>query len=136
MAGNRLLPALWASLGAQVLGRLLDLRWHLANDEFEGASQQLEAHWLIWLAVIATIAVAALALRRDDVAAGRSGFRVVLASGVLYAAVAVWHFVEHANGVDPELAHYLLVVTEAGMFAGALMATLALRRQVAAKPLR
>ena len=44
------LQLLWATLIVQVAGRLIDARWHATHDEFEGASQQLQAHWLIWLA--------------------------------------------------------------------------------------
>jgi hypothetical protein len=127
MIASRPLAALWGALVLQLLGRLVDLRWHLANDEFEGTSQQLEAHWLIWLGVAATVAVAAVALRQHRAGPGAAAFALVLGSGLLYVGVAVWHFVEHANGADPELAHYLLALTQLGMVAGAALATLAAR---------
>jgi hypothetical protein len=115
---------LWAAIAAQLLGRALDLRWHLSNDEFEGVSQQFEAHWLLWLGVLATLAVAIAAARRRDLAPlERSGYVALIAAGAAYVAVAVWHFVEHANHNDPELAHVLLGVTQLAMIAGALLAT-------------
>jgi hypothetical protein len=55
------------------------------------------------------------------------GYLFIVASGLAYAAVAVWHFVEHANHNDPELAHVLLGVTQLAMVAGALLATYGVR---------
>jgi hypothetical protein len=118
------LQLLWGAVAVQLLGRLLDLRWHLSNDEFEGVSQQFEAHWLLWLGVVATLAVTLLAARRPDLApAEQNGYLFILVSGLAYAGVAVWHFVEHANGQDPELAHILLGVTQIAMVVGAVLAT-------------
>jgi hypothetical protein len=118
------LQLLWGAVVAQLLGRALDLRWHLSNDEFEGVSQQFEAHWLLWLGVIATLAVAFVAARRPDLRQlERRGYLVLLASGLAYAAVAIWHFVEHANHNDPELAHVLLGVMQLAMLGGAVLAT-------------
>ena len=123
---------LWLLAGAallQVAGRMLDGWWHANHDEFEAARQQLEAHWLIWLGVLATLAVCALALRRlasDDPAT--RGYRVTLVSGLAYAAVATWHFIEHANHKDPEVAHVLLAFTQAGMILGIVLAFILTRR--------
>jgi hypothetical protein len=118
-----MLRALWVAVAVQLAGRLLDLRWHLTHDEFEGTSQQLEAHWLLWLGVLATIAVAAVASVRMERPAARPGYLLTLLSGGLYVPVAIWHFIEHANGSDPELAHVLLAVGGIGMVAGAVLAT-------------
>ena len=71
------------------------------------------------------LAVTAIAVRNHI---GGKGFRVTLLSAVLYVAVATWHFIEHANGADPELAHVLLSVAYLGMLAGAVIAALAHRR--------
>jgi hypothetical protein len=122
------LRALWIAVGVQLAGRLLDLRWHLANDEFEGTSQQLEAHWLLWIGVLATIAVAGVAVGAPERPAGRVGYLLTLLSGLVYAPVAIWHFIEHANHADPELAHVLLGLTQIGMVAGAIIATMIARR--------
>jgi hypothetical protein len=122
------LRALWIAVGVQLAGRLLDLRWHLANDEFEGTSQQLEAHWLLWLGVLATIAVAAVAIAAKQQPAGQFGYQVTLLSGLLYVPVSIWHFIEHANNADPELAHVLLGLTQIGMVVGAIVATVIARR--------
>ena len=127
-----MLRALWIAIGVQLAGRLLDLRWHLDHDEFEGATQQVEAHWLLWLGVLATIAVAAWAVRGGLTRApGFSGYVLTLGSGLLYAPVAIWHFVEHANGADPELAHLLLAIGQIGMVVGAIVATATARRAAA-----
>jgi hypothetical protein len=56
------------------------------------------------------------------------GYRVTLFSGLGYSAVAVWHFVEHANHNDPELAHVLLALGQAGMIAGIVLAFILTRR--------
>ena len=129
MSTSRALQALWIAIGVQLAGRLLDLRWHLTHDEFEGASQQLDAHWLLWLGVLATIVVAALALAGGERASGRPGYFVTLLSGLLYVPISVWHFVEHANDADPELAHVLLAIGQIGMIAGAIVATVIMRRE-------
>jgi hypothetical protein len=121
------LRALWIAVALQLLGRLLDLRWHVANDEFEGTAQQFEAHWLLWIGVAATIAVAYAVLRDGESESARRGLILTVVSGALYVAVAIWHFAEHANGADPELAHVLLGLTQLGMVVGAGLATLAAR---------
>jgi hypothetical protein len=128
MGGSRALRALWIAVAVQLAGRLLDLRWHLAHDEFEGTSQQFEAHWLLWLGVLATVAVAAWGLLRHEWLAGYPGYVLTLASGLFYIPVSVWHFIEHANGRDPELAHILLGIGQVGMVTGAVLATLLARR--------
>jgi hypothetical protein len=134
MIARRVLLALWAALAGQFLGRLVDLRWHLAHEEFEGTAEQLEAHWLIWLAVLATIAVAVAGLHALPDRPGRSGLILVVGAGAVYVAVAIWHFVEHANGADPELAHVLLALSEVAMFAGAAFATMRARRSTPEPP--
>jgi hypothetical protein len=47
---------------------------------------------------------------------------------ILYIPVSVWHFIEHANRNDPELAHILLAIGGVAMLAGAVAATLLARR--------
>jgi hypothetical protein len=128
-----MLKALWIAVGVQLAGRLVDLRWHLTHDEFEGASQQIEAHWLLWVGVLATIAVAALALRGPGRPPGFPGYVLTLVSGLIYAPVAIWHFVEHANGADPELAHFVLAIGQIGMVLGAIVGTVVARRAVSAR---
>jgi hypothetical protein len=137
MSNRVALRALWTAVGIQLAGRLLDLRWHLTHDEFEGTSQQFEAHWLLWLGVLATIAVAAWAVLRHERLAGYPGYLLTLASGLFYVPNSVWHFIEHAHGTDPELAHLLLGVGQVGMVIGVVLATLLARRirQGAVKPL-
>jgi hypothetical protein len=124
------LQLLWGAVALQLLGRALDLRWHLNNDEFEGVSQQFEAHWLLWLGVLATLGVAIAGARRVDLASlERRGYLFVLASALAYSAVAIWHFVEHANHQDPEVAHVLLGMTQAAMVTGAIVVAVSVRRR-------
>lgn len=81
---RRLLRFLWAAAAVQLLGRALDGRWHATHDEFEGTRQQLTAHWLLWLGVLATLAVAALGVRLlPDDAGAVAGFRLTLAAALL-----------------------------------------------------
>lgn len=113
----------------QIAGRALDGWWHSRHDEFEGAAQQLEAHWLIWLGVAATVVVCAIALRRfgsRDPAA--RGYQLTLLSAIAYTVVATWHFIEHANHRDPEIAHVFLAIFQLAMFVGIAWALLAVRR--------
>lgn len=125
---RRVLAAVWVGLGLWFAGRLIDARWHASHDEFEGASQQIEAHWLAWLGVAVTLVVAVSASRRFATLRRSVGLRTVAAAGAAYLLVAVWHFVEHADGNDPEVAHVLLVLANAGLIAGAIILTLSLRR--------
>jgi hypothetical protein len=122
---ERPLAALWVAIAVMVAGRLLDLQWHLSHDEFEGTSEQLQAHWLAWIGVLLVLVVAAAVVRQGK---GGVGFRIALLSAAAYVPIAIWHFVEHANGTDPELAHVLLGITNVGMVVGAIMATFGPRR--------
>jgi hypothetical protein len=117
--------ALLAAVGLVILGRLVDLQWHLTHDEFEGTSEQIRAHFVVWVAVLLVLAVTAVAVR-EGVAS--FGFRLALAGALLYAPVAIWHFVEHANGNDPELAHLLLGLADVAIIAGGAVAGLQARR--------
>jgi len=100
-------------------GRGLDLWWHATNDEFETGSDQLQAHWLAWLGALVMLGAAVVAARRPVYRS--PGFIVLLTSGLLYAAVAVWHFWLHQQLRDPDLPHVLLALSQLGLYAGALM---------------
>jgi hypothetical protein len=125
---RRIVTGLWAGLAVWFAGRLVDARWHSEHDEFEGASQQLEAHWLAWLGVLVTVALAIWGARHFGELRRSLGLRILIAGGALYALVAVWHFIEHAGGSDPEAAHVLLVLANAALLVGAVVATASLRR--------
>jgi hypothetical protein len=121
------IQAAWLGFVVQIAGRVLDARWHATHDEFEGTSQQLEAHWLLWLGVAVTLVAAGLALTRlprDD----RPGFSLLFGFTGFYIAVAVWHFIAHANLNDPAVAHVFLALGQLGMIAATIWATLQARR--------
>lgn len=124
---RRPLVWLWLTVAVQLAGRVLDALWHAGHDEFEGASEQLQAHWLAWLGVLATLSVAGV-LARSPRTRGNRGYPITAAGAAAYVPVAVWHFIEHANGNDPETAHVIIALTQAAMFAGVIAATVIHRR--------
>jgi hypothetical protein len=113
------LRALWIGALLFVAGIVLDQRWHATHDEFEGTSQQFEAHWLLWLGFLVVLVATVLAFVRLAAGERHPGFAVVLAASAIYLPVTVWHFVAHANEVDPAVAHVLLGLGDAAIFAGA-----------------
>lgn len=125
---TRFLQAVWVGIAVQIAGRILDARWHLTHDEFEATSQQFEAHWLLWLGVAITLVASGLALARLSRAERNSGFAVLFASCVFYSGIAIWHFIEHANHNDPDVAHVLLAIGQIAMIAGAIVTTVQARR--------
>lgn len=116
------LLGLAAGIAIQIAGRVLDGIWHANHDEFEGASQQLQAHWLLWLGVLFTLAVCALAIGRLPAGERSIGYPITLAGCAFYVPIAIWHFIEHSNLNDPDLAHYLLAIGQITIFVGAAIA--------------
>jgi hypothetical protein len=112
-AETRLKPftALLIGFGVQIAGRLVDLRWHLTHDEFEGGVEQLQAHWLIWLATLFVLVVSLLGARNSTEDAERRGYLVVLGANLAYALVAVIHFFQHLDRLEVDWAHLLLAIT-------------------------
>jgi cytochrome bd-type quinol oxidase subunit 2 len=102
-----------------------DLQWHATHNtqrEFETASKQVEVHWLLWLGVVVIILAASAALMRSEPAPRTFSYRLTFASALAYAGVSVWHFIEHANGNDPQLAHVFLYAGAFGIVLGAVLA--------------
>jgi hypothetical protein len=121
MAGRNLRIALAAGLVVFLAGTVRDFQWHATHDtqkEFETALRQIEVHWLLWLGAIAIIVVAGLALRRAEPSSERNGYLLALGAGCAYASVSVWHFIEHANGADPQVAHIFLYASAGLTIAG------------------
>jgi hypothetical protein len=111
-----------AGLVVFVAGVARDLQWHATHDtqkEFETASKQVEVHWLLWLGALAVLATSYLLIRRFGTAGKGRYALVAFLSAVLYAVVSVWHFIEHANGSDPQVAHLFLYAASIGIAAGA-----------------
>lgn len=115
---GRLFRALIAGFLAQVAGRMVDLRWHVMHDEFEGAAQQLEAHWLIWISTAFVLMIAAPALRGVREQGQRRGYAVVLAANLAYAALAVLHFFQHLDHLEVDWTHLLLTITSVAAVVG------------------
>jgi hypothetical protein len=106
-----------ALVGAVLMtaGRAVDLRWHAIHDEFETGADQVQAHWLAWLGALVLLAVGLAGMRRLY----RSpGYVILATSGVLYAGVAVWHFILHNQLRDPLPPHVLLAVSQLGLYIG------------------
>jgi hypothetical protein len=117
---ERPLLALWIATAVVLVGRLIDLQWHLTHDDFEGAADQIRAHFVLWIGVLTMLAVAAIAVRQG---VSSLGYRLVLAGALVYVPVATWHFIEHASGTDPELAHVIIGLSYLMMLIGVLQAT-------------
>jgi hypothetical protein len=82
---------------------------------------------VVWIGDLIVLGAAAFALVRGI---RHPGYTVVLVGALGYAAVAVWHFIEHANLRDPDLPHVLLLITNVLILAGAAwVAVYARRRQ-------
>jgi hypothetical protein len=113
-------------VGLLVVGRLIDLAWHATHPEFETGADQVRAHAVVWLGALITLWAATFAVLRR---VRQLGYPVVLIGAIGYAAVAVWHFIEHANGRDPDLPHLLLLVTNVTIFAGAAWVAVAAWRR-------
>lgn len=86
------LGALWIGAVLFAAGIVLDQRWHATHDEFEGTSQQFEAHWLLWIGFLVVLAAAVLAFLRLAPEDRHQGFTMVLAGSAVYLPVTVWHF--------------------------------------------
>jgi uncharacterized membrane protein YhdT len=112
------LRALWLGAILFVAGIARDLQWHSTHEEFEGTSQQFEAHWLLWIGFLVIVVAAVLAFLRLTPDKRHPGFTVVLAASAIYLPVTVWHFIAHADGVDPSVAHVLLAIGDATILSG------------------
>jgi hypothetical protein len=125
---SRLLAGVWTGIALQVAGQVIDLRWHATYPGFERAADQLQAHWLIWLAVLVTLVVAAVGARQVP-SGWSSGYRLLLLAAVGYGLSSAWHFWEHANLRDPVAPHVLVALGKAAILAGAVSATVVSRRR-------
>lgn len=108
---RKVFTALLIGFGAQIAGRLVDLRWHLTHDEFEGGIEQLQAHWLIWLATLFVLGVAVRGLRYAESQGERRGYQIVLVANLTYAVVAIIHFFQHLDRLEVDWAHLLLTIS-------------------------
>jgi hypothetical protein len=124
----RQLEALWVAVLVQVLGRIGDGIWHLNHADFEGAANQLEAHFVLWVGMLMTLAAAGWALRTNGASERKAGYLVTFVAALLYVPTAIWHFIGHANGEELDVAHVLLAVTQVATIVGAIMATAGARR--------
>jgi hypothetical protein len=106
----------------------MDLRWHATHPGFERAADQLQAHWLIWLGVLATLVVATVGASRVP-SSWYSGYRLLLLAGVVYALSSGWHFWEHAQLRDSVAPHVLVAIGKAAIPAGAISATVVSRQR-------
>ena len=115
----------------QIAGRLVDLQWHLTPEEFEGAAEQFQAHWLIWLSTLFVVGVSVTALRRGQDPTERRGYQIVLIANLAYTAVAVIHFFQHLDHREVDWAHLLLAITSIAAAIGVLWVVRARFREAA-----
>jgi hypothetical protein len=54
---------LLAGIAVQLIGRAIDGRWHATHEELETAGDQLQAHAVLWVGVLTTLVVSAIATR-------------------------------------------------------------------------
>jgi hypothetical protein len=104
----------WLGVVVYIAGRIVDLIWHATHPGFETALDQVQAHAVVWVGGALLLGSAGWAVVRG----AHRAYRVVLGGSILYAAVAVWHFLEHARGRDPDLPHVLLLVSFVVILAG------------------
>ena len=125
--------ALVAAVGLFVLGRFWDARWHSRHPGRESGADMLEAHGVIYLAVLVALVAAALAVTRFR---GRRGAFVAALAGA--AAAAVGHALDvaahsAASARDPAGAHLLFTIGEVVVIVAALNPFVtALRRRLGA----
>lgn len=122
---------MWAVIAVHVVGRALDFWWHATHAAFETAGDQLQAHWLLWLSIIAAIVVSALAMRETPL---KGPFLALLVANASYVPIAAWHFWEHYRVRDPDAPHVLLAVAEVLIFASAVWVGVQARRLQRAVP--
>jgi hypothetical protein len=131
--GSRLYRALIIGFAGQIVGRLVDLQWHLTHSAFETGADQVRAHLVMWIATLFIIVVAAMALRRPVRGSERRGYLVVLVGNLAFAVVGVIHFFQHLNNQEVDWAHFLLAVTNIAAAAGVIWVILARAREVQAR---
>lgn len=118
-----LLLALWIGVGIQLLGQIVDVRWHAQHgSHFQSASEQVAAHWVVWVSIGVMIASAATAVGSGYAKASR-GFAWALVASALYAAASGWNFWEHAHGRHAAAPHVLIGVSRIGVLVAAVLAT-------------
>jgi hypothetical protein len=113
------LRVVWIGALLFIAGIALDQRWHATHDEFEGTSQQFEAHWLLWVGFLVVLVATWVVFRRIGAEERHPGLTLVLVASAVYLPVTIWHFVAHANEVDPDVAHVLLGLGDVAIIAGA-----------------
>jgi hypothetical protein len=121
---------MWIGVAVQVVGQIVDSRWHAAHPGIESAAEMVEAHWVIWLGVAIAWTAALLTLLPKR---GHRGALVIGIVGLAYALGAAWDLVEHARGSDSAAAHVLLASSQVAILFGVILATVDPRRRVAAR---
>jgi hypothetical protein len=120
---KRLLLGLWISFGIQLLGQIVDVKWHAAHgSHFRSASEQVQAHWVTWLGIAVMLAVSTAAVRSGEAKTHR-GFLVALVASGFLALAQAWNFWEHAHGRAAVPAHVVMVVSRLGILVATGLAT-------------
>lgn len=120
---RRALLALWIGVVIQLLGQLVDVRWHATHSShFRSTSEQVEAHWMIWLGILVMLVASLAALRSRHGTTSRGLIGALVASSVLVAG-QVWNFLDHAQGRTTVPPHLLIALGRLGALVAAGVAT-------------
>ena len=131
--------SLWIALGGLLLGILgvgWDRLWHSrhAGGQLSGASELLEAHWLMILGVVITLVALVTAVR--SVRRPRSavvGTWIALVGSVLMVVGFGWDSGRHIQGTESPTAHAMIYAGLLSVVIG-LPAALAFWRDPIARP--
>ena len=123
LPSRRSLQHLWIAFAIQVAGRLLDFWWHATHDQFESGTDQLRAHWLVWIGTALVLVVGVRALLAGVAGPERPGYLTVVLANGLYVPIAVAHFFQHMNHQEVDWAHAGLGITNVAAAIGVLHVT-------------
>lgn len=125
---QRLLTAAWGAVAVVAVGVVADVRWHAAHGSADGIDDLVAGHGLIWIGVLVTVAIAAIGARRRS-SVWYSGWGLLLAGAIGYAASEGLHVWSHGTGHARVLTHVLMQLSKVGVVAGVISATVATKQR-------
>lgn len=128
-----LLTAAWVGVVVVAAGVVVDLRWHAVHGTAAGIDDLVAGHGLIWVGVLAVVAVAAMGARRLP-SVWYAGWGLLLVGAIGYAVAEGLHVWSHETGQAQGLTHMLLQLSKVVVVAGVISATVATRQRPGARP--